>query len=147
MTDLERAVICDIDGTLALRGDGPDARRFYDWHRVGEDTPNEPVVELLNMIAPAWPPLVRIILLSGRDEVCRAETEEWLIKHDIGWHELYMRRHKDNRKDSVVKREMYESYVLGSYRVVCVLDDRTQVVRMWRDELGLTCLQVADGDF
>jgi hypothetical protein len=28
-----------------------------------------------------------------------------------------------------------------------VVDDRTQVVRMWRDELGLTCLQVADGDF
>jgi hypothetical protein len=144
---LPRAVLVDIDGTLALRGDGDGVRRFYDWHRVGEDLPNPAVIELLNMIAPAWPPLVRIILFSGRDEVCREQTEEWLLKHDVPWHELHMRRHKDNRKDSIVKRELYEANVLGSYRVVCVIDDRTQVVRMWRDELGLTCLQVADGDF
>ena len=27
-----------------------------------------------------------------------------------------------------------------------VLDDRNQVVKMWREN-GLTCLQVAEGDF
>ena len=30
--------------------------------------------------------------------------------------------------------------------ILFVLDDRSQVVKMWR-ELGLTCLQVADGNF
>ena len=45
MTD--RAVIVDIDGTLALRtGD----RSPFDWHRVGEDTPNPPVIELVQLI-------------------------------------------------------------------------------------------------
>jgi hypothetical protein len=28
-----------------------------------------------------------------------------------------------------------------------VLDDRNQVVDMWRNDLGLTCLQVDWGDF
>ena len=32
------------------------------------------------------------------------------------------------------------------YDVLCVLDDRDQVVRMWRHR-GLTCLQVAPGNF
>jgi hypothetical protein len=30
--------------------------------------------------------------------------------------------------------------------VVLCLDDRNSVVKLWRD-LGLTCLQVAEGDF
>ena len=34
----------------------------------------------------------------------------------------------------------------GNYNVKFVLDDRNRVVEMWRS-LGLTCLQVADGDF
>jgi hypothetical protein len=30
--------------------------------------------------------------------------------------------------------------------IVCVFDDRQKVVNMWRD-MGLTCMQVAPGDF
>jgi hypothetical protein len=29
---------------------------------------------------------------------------------------------------------------------MCVFDDKTKAVKMWRD-LGLTCFQVAQGDF
>ena len=36
--------------------------------------------------------------------------------------------------------------IKDKYQVDYVLDDRNQVVEMWRS-LGLTCLQVADGDF
>ena len=31
-------------------------------------------------------------------------------------------------------------------RLVCIFDDRNKVVEMWR-RLGITCLQVDDGDF
>ena len=31
--------------------------------------------------------------------------------------------------------------------ILFVMDDRDQVVSMWRNELGLTCFQVAEGDF
>ena len=59
---------------------------------------------------------------------------------------LFMRPYGDSRKDSVVKREIFEREIQSRYQVVGVFDDRMQVVRMWRD-LGLTVFQVADGDF
>lgn len=54
-------------------------------------------------------------------------------------------RPADKRRDSLVKRGLLEE--IGQlYAVRGVLDDRNQVVEMWR-AAGLTCLQVADGDF
>jgi hypothetical protein len=57
-----------------------------------------------------------------------------------------MREAGDSRKDSIVKQELYERHIKPSYDVFVVLDDRNQVVDMWRS-LGLVCLQVAPGDF
>jgi len=57
-----------------------------------------------------------------------------------------MRPTGDNRKDAIVKREIFDREIRDRYRILFVLDDRNQVVDMWR-ELGLTCLQVAPGDF
>ena len=46
----DRAVIFDLDGTLALGHFGePDRRGPFDWHRVSEDTPNPAVVALVLM--------------------------------------------------------------------------------------------------
>jgi hypothetical protein len=60
--------------------------------------------------------------------------------------QLLMRPLGDNRPDEIVKEEMYELHIRGKYNVALVLDDRQKVVDLWR-RLGLTCLQVADGDF
>ena len=144
-----KAIIIDIDGTTALM----DGRGPYDWHRVGEDKPNEKVVELVKTLLAhhdEYGTEFRFIFLSGRDEVCRPETLEWLHKH-LGYGsfwgtELYMRPAGDTRKDSIVKRELFDRYVRYNYDVQFVLDDRDQVVEMWR-LLGLTCLQVAPGAF
>jgi hypothetical protein len=38
-----------------------------------------------------------------------------------------MRRTEDNRKDSVVKREIFEAQVMNNYSMAFVLEDRTQV--------------------
>jgi hypothetical protein len=140
-TPTPRAVLVDIDGTLAHRGD----RSPYDWSRVGEDQPNPAVIELVQTIAAAGQH--RIILMSGRDEVCRQQTEMWLDAQAVPYEALYMRPHKDNRKDSIVKADLYRRHIEGRYDVAWVVDDRDQVVRMWREELGLTCLQVAEGNF
>lgn len=137
---LRRAVIVDIDGTLAIRsGD----RSPFDWSRVGEDTPNPAVVELVRILDDPF----HIILMSGRDESCRLQTEMWLDAQLVPFDELYMRPANDNRKDSLLKAELYRTHILNRYEVAFVIDDRTQVVRMWRDVLGLTVFQVADGDF
>lgn len=50
------------------------------------------------------------------------------------------------RKDSIAKHELFDEHIRDRYRIAFVLDDRDQVVKMWRS-LGLTVFQVADGTF
>jgi hypothetical protein len=57
-----------------------------------------------------------------------------------------MRKQGDFRRDSIVKKEIYDNDIKGKFDVEFVLDDRQQVVDMWR-EIGLKCLQVAPGNF
>lgn len=131
-------IICDIDGTIAALGD----RSPFDWTRVGEDKPIQVIINLLAILHPVY----TIILFSGRDGSCRDLTEQWLQEHQVPYHELLMRKAGDKRKDCIVKQEMYETHIVPRYEVEFVLDDRKQVVDMWRG-LGLTCLQVAEGNF
>ena len=138
--ELPWAVIVDMDGTLAKMKDrGP-----FDWSKVGQDDANEPVRQLVLGL----PVRIRIIVLSGRDSVCRKETEAWLADKIGNTHEmLLMRTEGDMRKDSIVKRELYDQHIKGKYNVSFVIDDRDNVVRMWREELGLTCFQADYGAF
>jgi predicted kinase len=136
--DAPSAILVDIDGTLAqMHGRGP-----FEWHRVGEDVAVEKIVNLVNTQALQH----RIIVMSGRDGSCRKQTEAWLDKHDVLWDYLYMRPAGDMRKDNIVKYELFDKHIRDEYDVQYVLDDRNQVVDMWR-ALGVTCLQVAPGDF
>ena len=153
---LPEAIIVDLDGTLCLMGD----RSPYDAARCGEDNVNEPVREVIDMFlgdTKAYPGFNRsgyarkVIFLSGRDSKYRTQTAEW-IRHNLGTielheFELYMRPEGSATKDSIVKRALYEEYVMNQYNVLFVLDDRNQVVDMWRKELKLPCFQVNYGDF
>lgn len=137
---MEKIILCDIDGTIALRGD----RAPHDHDSSMEDAVNWPVVKLCHALFPTFP----IMLMSGREEKYRGVTEYWLGTHNIFPHRigLIMRALKDNRPDEVVKRELYEQHIKDRYAVAAMFDDRNKVVKMWR-ELGLLCLQVAEGDF
>lgn len=135
---LPTAIICDIDGTLAHMED----RSPYDWSRVYQDEVDPIIKKLLDTIKYKY----LIILTSGRDEVCREETNKWLRENDVPYGMLLMRPEGDIRKDSIVKRELFERYIRDYYNIEFVLDDRNQVVEMWRS-LGLKCLQVQEGDF
>jgi predicted kinase len=136
---LPPAWIVDVDGTLALMS----GRSPYAWHRVGEDAPNPPVVELVRALRTAGN---EIVVVSGRDDVARVATLAWLDRHAIPHDVLLLRTRGDTRRDSIVKREIFDRTIRHVWQVRGVLDDRDQVVRMWRD-LGLTCAQVAPGDF
>ncbi|MDX3260801.1 AAA family ATPase [Streptomyces sp. MI02-2A] len=140
--DLPNVVLVDIDGTTADMGD----RNPFAWHLVGEDAPQRDVIDLVNVV---WEGGAHVHFISGRDGSCRGETREWLARHVGEWARttpLSMRPAGDTRKDAVVKEEIYRSEVLGKYNVWFVLDDRDQVVQMWRG-LGLRVLQVAPGNF
>lgn len=134
------AIIIDIDGTLAKKGD----RGIFDWKKVEVDTLNIPVARLVEGMRKVG---YQIILLSGRDSVCRPETERWLKTNNIDYNFLFMRTEKDNRKDTIIKEELYRQHIEGKFRIEFVLDDRDQVVDLWRKKLELTCFQVDYGDF
>jgi len=87
-----------------------------------------------------------IILLSGRDAVCRPETEKWLVDHKVPYDALYMRSEGNCDADHDTKERLFWEYVAPRYDVKFILDDRNQVVDRWR-EMGMKCLQVAPGDF
>lgn len=140
---LPKAVIVDIDGTVAtMVGRGP-----FEFHLAHTDAPKENVVQLVKNLQIFG---YEIIFVSGRDSVCRKITLDWL-SDTFYWNperiKLFMRPEKDVRKDSIVKKELFETNIRGKYYVELVLDDRDQVVEMWRKGLGLTCLQVDYGNF
>jgi uncharacterized HAD superfamily protein len=138
-SSFETCVICDIDGTLAHM----DGRSPYDYTKVETDTVDRTISTLVNDLSGLG---YKIILLSGRDGSCRDKTEAWLSENMIPYDHLYMRAAGDKRKDYVIKRELYNQHIFTKYNVLFVLDDRNQVVDMWRDN-GLKCLQVAEGNF
>lgn len=136
-----KSVLVDIDGTLAIMGD----RSPYDWRSVGVDTINESVRDVVDALALNG---YFIIIMSGRDGSCRAETEMWLDKHlgSYNYNMLLMREAGDQRKDSIVKLELFDAHIRDNYDVAFCLDDRDQVVKMYRD-MGLSVFQVNYGDF
>lgn len=136
--ELPTAIICDIDGTLAhMKDRGP-----YDWSRVGEDEVDPIIKNLLKILKEKYV----IILVSGRDGCCMDETKQWLEDNSIRYDQLLMRGTGDNSPDIIVKKAIFDVYIKDNYNIEFVLDDRNQVVEMWRS-LGLKCLQVQDGDF
>ncbi|MGW0119762.1 phosphatase domain-containing protein [Streptomyces sp. NPDC003327] len=137
---LPSAVMCDIDGTLALRGDrGP-----YDFTRCDEDLLNVSVRDALRAFRNAERD--RIVLLSGRGEDHRTLTEAWLARHEVPYDELWMRASGDGRGDDVVKAELFDAHVRRRYAVRVSLDDRDRVVALWR-RMGLPTWQVNYGAF
>jgi predicted kinase len=139
-SDLPSAVMCDIDGTLALKGDrGP-----YDFAHCGSDLLNESVRRALVSFRLANDD--RIILLSGRGDDFRTETEAWLDKHQVPYDELWMRAAGDARRDDIVKAELFDEHVRNRFHVRTSLDDRDRVVALWR-RMGLPTWQVNYGNF
>lgn len=182
---LPKAVICDLDGTLALMGD----RSPFDASRCDvKDFPNPPVVEAVKLFHNAG---YKIIFLSGRDEKDRAPTERFIMRHlpqlsgefihnevnrlkeqfkvaptpdidvsamvlleelvkipvDVPQAILLMRKNKDMRKDTIIKREIWDESLAGKWNILCAIDDRPSVVRMWRYDVGLPVFQVSDKEF
>ncbi len=133
------AFLVDIDGTVAVM----DGRGPYEEHRVSEDRPNPPVIAVVRALHTAG---YRILFCTGRSERCRADTAAWLAANvAVPYDALLMRADRDARTDTVVKAELFDRHIRDRYRIVAVLDDRDQVVRVWR-AMGLTVLQVGEGD-
>jgi hypothetical protein len=131
-------VAFDIDGTLALMSN----RSPYDWDKVFYDDINNIVAEQIKFHKSLGR---KIILLSGRDESCKKLTEDWCELYNIKYDMLLMRKKDDMRKDTIVKRELYNDNIKGIYNLLAIYDDRLQVVDMWFNE-GIFTFNVNQGN-
>ena len=148
----DKIVIFDLDGTLALIDDRRDLATKdngkFDWDvffnpdNISLDLPNQPVIDMANLLSKQG---FRIFILSGRSDVTHQATVNWLNDNGIWWDHLVMRPQNHlYLPDNDLKQMWLDS--IGKDNVAMVFDDRQQVVDMWRQN-GLTCFQVADGDF
>ena len=135
--DKPKACIFDIDGTLALKGD----RTHYDYTKVSGDITNKPIIELSEMFGYMY---YTILVVSGRDSVCREDTQNWLLNNGVHFTELHMRPTGDNRNDTIIKEEIYNT-LKDKYDIRYAVDDRLRVCRMWHEK-GLCLLKVGDPD-
>jgi len=164
---LPHCIICDIDGTIAEKGD----RDIYDATKVLLDIPKEEIIQIIHNYCLGKDvkfelsanndfqnSIPHIIFFSGRKEAAKKDTLTWISKYvmtqpfinmlrnEISF-DLFVRKDDDNRKDSIVKKELFDEHIRGKYFVEIWIDDRSVVVQMVRHDLGLTCIQVDDGDF
>lgn len=149
---MPKCVIFDVDGTLA------DCQHRVHWVRSNpknwaafnramvNDTAHADVCDLLRMFhSSGW----TVLIATGRSEDDRQITEDWLRDQaglDGLWTKLYMRRSRDFRADNVIKSEILDQMLLDGFSPTMVVDDRQQVVDMFRSR-GLRVLQAAPGDF
>ena len=159
-------VIFDLDGTLAditarraIAGITPGAPQktnpqmdwnaFLDPKNIKLDEPNIPVIKMAQMLDSQG---FNIVIFSGRSKSTYRTTRQWLIQNDVPFDTLQMRPNDRDSggqfhfmKDSDLK-QLWLDTLVDKDDVFAVFDDRNQVVDMWRAN-GLTCFQVADGDF
>lgn len=129
----------DLDGTLALIND----RSPYDGGACSTDVVNGVVADIMSKYK-------NVIIFSGRnsDNGGKEATEKWLSDNNINYTELYMRKEKDTRPDTVIKEEMYnEAIVSKGRRLAFQIDDRDSIVDMWRNKLNIHVMQCYYGDF
>ena len=149
MNKRTKAIIVDLDGTLC---DVEHRLEFVrkvpiDWiqfnQRLSGDKLNHWCFELIKaMQAQGY----NVLFVTGRGEDFRELTDEWLLRHHIHHHGLFMRPKNDHREDADVKEELYHQFIKTHYDVLFVVDDRASVVKRWR-EMGLICLQCDWGNF
>lgn len=140
-------IVFDIDGTLSLVGDRKECLmhqpknwdEFYS--RCGEDRPNQSIIDLVFPLSLKY----HIYLVTGRRESCRYDTINWLAEYDLinHVHELLMRPNGDFRHDTILKPELIKPF---QNRIITIFEDRDSMVKKWR-EIGLSCCQVAEGNF
>ena len=168
---MSKTVIFDLDGTLA----NIDTRRNMslkpngrlDWDIFADpssilnwDQPNAPVIKMAQLFKADG---FKIVIFSGRNDRGFDATVQWLNNNHVPFDLLVMRPDKFKDKswpiadgnpatadmrfmpDEILKKKMLDTFV-DKDDVLMTVDDRQKVVDMWRAE-GLTCFQVAPGDF
>jgi hypothetical protein len=136
-------VLLDIDRTIANnnhRSDGlmPNTQEEWDKFYLAceHDTPIERSKMAVRSLC-AWIQLSGLIYVTGRDEICRSQTGEWLRKHGYPPSTLLMRPRGDHRRSDLLKRDLVQPFI---GRRVVGIDDEDSILVMYH-ELGFATMK------
>lgn len=140
----KKAVLVDLDGTLLnndhrqhfMQEAKPNWKAFF--AAMTHDTVNPEVAVVVDLMY-KWSQAA-VILVTGRPATYQQQTLENLYAQNVSFSALVMRHEKDNRSDVVTKQEMLEQIKFMGYQPVMAIDDRPEVVHMWRTN-GIRTLQ------
>ena len=154
----KKAIIIDLDGTLinnkkrALSGYLPVPKEVTNlsdyWKSFFEeslfDDPNFWCYEIVNSFVDYG---YEIVFLTGRSDTpeIKSLTTRWLDANlrEGTKYTLFMRPHKDQRADYVIKRDIVTSKIMPNYFLLLSIDDLQSNVEMFR-ELGIPSLFCGD---
>ena len=147
-----KLVIFDIDGTLAdcehrLHHIRSKPRRF---DRFERDIPHDTVILAVANIYRRLvaDPSVTVLLLTGRNESARYETEKWFVDNDlVGYDRLFMKPSGKSFMPDTEQKENVLDQVIHLYGQApdAVFEDRARVVKMWKKR-GVFVINVDQGD-
>lgn len=152
------AFICDLDGTLCNTDHRQHLVEAKKWDEFYEALDGDPVnlwcEDLVFALHHGDAVRYQPIFVSGRQEKYRRKTVEWFARiWELETEQvtddsfiLFMRKDGDFRQDAVIKEEIYRQHIEPKFHVAFAIDDRQQVVNMWR-RIGIVCLQCAEGNF
>ena len=150
---MQKIVIVDIDGTISKVGDRIKylQQQPKDWDAFYADCfDDEPIINMVDLVYNLYLQQYRIVFCTGRRESCRQKTIDWFNKYfepEIAkFCTLLMRPDSAHRHDTIVKPQLILEANINLSDIAFVLEDRNTMVSKWR-EMGLICLQVAEGDF
>jgi predicted kinase len=132
---LQKAIIVDIDGTIAQMVD----RSPYDYSKCYSDEPIEHTIGLVKKHTKDH----SLIFLSGREEWARAETIRWLKdKCDFkeGEYTLYLRPTGNRESAQQFKEKTYLNLIKDKFAVNAVFEDNQENALMFR-RYGLNVYQ------
>lgn len=148
----DSVVLCDLDGTLCdighrlsfvknlPEGQKKDWKKFFE--AIEDDKLRESTAQILYDAIDAQK---EIVFVSARPDTYRKETELWLKNN---FNDLYttliMRNGGDTREDTIVKKEILDTYFKDTSVIHKVIDDRPSVIRMWKEQ-GLNVVDVGNG--
>ena len=131
--------VFDVDGVLA------DVRhRLHhlestpkNWFEFFAEADRDGVLREGATLLAALAPTHEIRYLTGRPEVTRDLTRDWLARHDLPDGDLVMRPDTDRRPARMFKRDRLRRWMQAGDHLAVVVDDDPLVVEMI-DSLGLT---------
>lgn len=150
-------IVFDIDGVLAdcshrlkyIQGKDKDYAKFYSDEEIMKDKIIEAGRKIVDMLYNLYTMedfyrptefYGKIILLTGRSEICKEATRIWVSKNifeDLSLYSIIMRPKNDWRPAHEVKESLIEKHI-GFENILFAFDDDDKVNEMYKKH-GVMC--------